>query len=132
MKIDASISIIRDNRDVIRIRVKDESARVQLLEVSMSPHDFAMAVTGLSEIKCSAQATHLDKAGKVRERQHRSAMCPLNTYDRTQLQDWLKENCQEEGWILDTYLGSQSSVCYKGNDGVILNYSVTRYLDKEV
>jgi hypothetical protein len=44
------------------------------------------------------------------------------------LEQWLQDNAQEEGWIIDHYLGSQSSIDHM--DGkTFLNYSVHKYVE---
>jgi hypothetical protein len=94
----------------------------------MSPHDFATAVTGLSGIKVDAEVRGLDVVGKKKVVESRSALCPLNSYDKSTLQAWLLDNCQEEGWTIDPYLGSQSSLSYH-TEGVTLNYRVYKYVE---
>jgi hypothetical protein len=46
--------------------------------------------------------------------------------DREKMSKWIEDNCKEEGWRIDSYLGSQSSIGHR--DGkTVLNYSVYRY-----
>lgn len=130
MEIEASLIISRDSNNVIRIRVNDDNAVTKFCELELSPHDFAMALTGLSGIKCKAEVIGLDRVGKIRVRESRSVKCPLKGYDKEHLRQWLADNCQEEGWIIDTYLGSQNSINHS-SDGIVLNYAVTKYIDAE-
>jgi hypothetical protein len=128
--INVSVTITRTTSnhrdDVIRLRFKDKSSRKTFVEVEMSLRGFAEAVTGLSEIEATAQVDGLEIVGKEKVIESRSVVCPISSYDRGELRAWLEENCQEPGWILDTYLGSQKSVTH--HDGkCILNYSVIRY-----
>lgn len=112
--------------DVIRISFKDKSSRKTFVQVEMSLQGFSQAITGLSEIEAKAQVDGLDVVGKQKLIEKRSVVCPIGSYDRCEMSAWLEENCQEPGWILDTYLGSQKSVTHK--DGkCTLNYSIFRY-----
>lgn len=124
--INASITISRNSRDTIRIRVKDDASRIQFIDVKMTPHDFAMAITGLSEIEVQADVHGLEHVGKTRVTEPRTAVCPLNTYDKDALRQWLKDNCQEPGWMLDDYIDSQGSVTW-GKDNATIRYRVYRY-----
>jgi len=60
----------------------------------------------------------------------RKVLCPLKTYRKTDLEEWLSKNAQEEGWILNNYLRSQSSVTHT-EEGTILRYSVTKYVNHD-
>lgn len=131
MKIDATISISRDSNDIIRISVRDETSVNRFLEMELSPHDFAMAVTGLSEIKCNAVVRGLENVGKLKVSERRSAECPLGCHDRQALSLWLLENCKEEGWFIDAYLGSQGSVGRSEAGLQQLNYRVYKFVETE-
>ena len=128
----ASISVLRNSHDEVIIEIEDKNSRARFVRVTMSPHDFAMAVTGLSDINVSAEVVGLDVVGKKKVVEKRTAECPLKTYDKEILKKWLTDNCQEEGWKLDSYLGAQSSVkLISGGEGVYLNYRVYRYEEIE-
>ena len=64
MKSDTSLTISRNSKDEIRIQVRDETSRNNFVTISISLEDFAFAITGLSEIKCSAEVKRLDIVGK--------------------------------------------------------------------
>jgi hypothetical protein len=111
---------------VVRISIRDENAAVRFVEVEMTTHDFAMAVTGLSGVQCKGEVKRLDVVGKTRRIEKRSAVCPIKTYDEEILSGWLEANCEEEGWELQKHLGSQNSVISVAG-GTKLNYSMFRY-----
>jgi hypothetical protein len=92
----------------------------------MTLESFASAITGLSFVEAPAEVRRLDVVGKKKISERRSVICPISTYDKEILKVWLIENCKEDGWELDAYLGSQNSVGYV-KDGTKLNYSVFRY-----
>ena len=126
MKIKACLSIGRDSSGMIRIRIRDQSSRREFVDLGISAEGFGLAVTGMSEIECDAVVSGLGMVGMNKIQERRRIVCPINTYDKNVLADWLKKNCQEDGWQLIAYLGSQSSVAHCP-DGVVLNYSVVRY-----
>jgi hypothetical protein len=117
--------------DVITIRIRDEVSNIEFVEAEMSLADFAQAVTGLAFCKCELEVRGLDYIGKKRVREPRTIECPLSPYTkREELAQWLREHAQEDGWMLDTYLGSQGSVNFsKDSKGTILNYAVFKYVD---
>lgn len=130
MKINTKISISRDSKDIIHIRVQDASSCNDFIDVNISLENFTYAITGLSEVECSSEVKKLDTIGKYRVVEKRSIVCPLDTYDKNIFSQWLTDNCQEHGWELNTYLGSQNSVVYK-NNSYILNYSVVKYVEED-
>lgn len=127
-----SISISRNSTGKIGMRVVDESSRIEFLDVSIELEAFAEIITGLSFVKCDAEFRGMQYVGKTKVTEKRSAICPIDTYDKEILSKWLLKKKQEDGWIIDTYLGSQGSVGYN-QDGVgkLLNYSVYKYVDSE-
>ena len=126
----AKVSISRNNHDMISIRIKDCASGVTFTEVHMRPEEFSLALTGLSYQDAELRINGLEFVGKKCIREERRILCPLNTYDRELLTKWLNENAQEEGWIVDTYLGSKNSIAHI-KDTMYLNYSVVKYVDME-
>lgn len=123
----AKVSISHSSDGFIRIRIRDESSRIEFAEIALTPEHFGNAVTGLSEQDGELEVRGLEWVGKTVVTENREIECPLSSYNRGELEEWLRENGQEEGWLLGTYLGSQSSVGWKG-DKTILRYSVTKYV----
>lgn len=127
--IETSVHIGRDNHNVFHIEVRDELSGLRIVRVNMTPEQFAMAITGVYQ---SGYKTEIDNrlhlVGKKKVRENRTAVTPFTSFDSDVLTDWLIENCQEEGWILDTYLGSQGSKFTV--DGVTnLRYSVYKFVE---
>lgn len=128
--IQASISIGRDSSDTIRIRITDNTSRVQFVDLKMSPHDFAMAATGLSFVPVVATVNGLEYVGMRKVSEPRTIECPLDTYDRGRLSAWLIDNAQEPGWTLDAYLGSQGSISTTLScSGRTLRYRVYKFVN---
>lgn len=123
------VSISKDSRGIVCIRLRDKNSRSEFVSLEMSTEDFADALFGLAEVEASYKAAGLGILGKERVVQRRSAMYtgPV-TYDKSVMSLWLKENCQEEGWEVSAYLGSQHSV-QKVNGDTYLHYSVVKYVD---
>lgn len=92
-----------------------------------------MAITGLYSSDITAEVSGLDRVGKLKVRHPRRTEFTGDrkiAYDKDGLSNWLKENHQEDGWILDTYLGSQRSRENVG-DKIFLNYAVYKFVDVE-
>lgn len=115
-KITASVSISRPTgcdayRDepgteygVICINVKDESSRAGFLTIHMRPEDFALAITGLSEIKCAAEVRNLDVIGKKKVDKQVRITVTLPTHDRKAREAILREAAKPyevNGWMAD-------------------------------
>lgn len=128
MKLRVKITISRNNHNAMSVHMRDELSGIEFARIELSPHDFCMALTGLAEVEGKLTCQGLEYVGKKRITEQRSIVCPLKSYTkREELSKWLEENAQEEGWLLISYLGCQSSVEYK--DGkTILNYSVKKYI----
>ena len=130
MEIKARLSISRDSSGVIRMRIRDDASRNEFVDLKISAESFALAITGLSETECEATISKIETVGKKKIQEKRRVACPINTYDKTILERWLVENCQEPGWSLVTYLGSQESVVRDQAGNLFLNYSVVKYVEQ--
>jgi hypothetical protein len=68
---DARVTISRTNHDEIFIKIDDDTSGLRVVEVMMSPSDFARAITGLSscngEFHFTPTAFTAANIGKVRE-----------------------------------------------------------------
>lgn len=130
MKINAHMTISRRSDNMICVTVQCTDSRVQFLELEFTPHDFSMMLTGMSCMDATAaEVRGLENVGKTRITEPRSVVCPLEVYDRKELSKWLEQNCEEEGYMLSTYLGSKNSVVHEPK-GQRLNYSVSRFVDR--
>lgn len=120
-----------DDREKIRISIRDNSSVSEFLEIEMGYAEFALAVTGLSHVSMTFKARGLENVGKKRIREKRSIICPLSSCcSRDELRTWLEENGKEEGWEVLSYLGSQTSIKMT-EEGTVLNYSVEKYISPE-
>lgn len=129
MNITAGVTISRNSSDEIHISFRDNLSGITFVNVNMTLSDFALALTGLAEVKAPAEVAGLCNVGKVRVTEPRSVVYSGNhEFDRKKRESWLVENCQEDGWRLNSCLGSQGSTTYQ-NGVTTLNYSVTKFVD---
>jgi hypothetical protein len=125
-----SITITRNSSDTIRVAIRDSASRTQFVTVEMSPHDFAMALTGLAEVEANVSVCGLANVGKFKVSEARQATYPGSCHDKKELERWLLEHCKEEGWIIDPYLGTKTSKSYNHAAGnTTLNYRVYKFVD---
>lgn len=123
------ITISRCSDDSVRIGITDDASGIDFVEAIMTKEAFASALFGLAYVPVNIDVIGLEHVGKKRIYEKRTVVCPLDGWaDRETLRKWLEDNCEEEGWILDSYLGSQSSISYK-NGKTVLHYGVTKYVD---
>lgn len=130
MDINCKVSINRRSDDLIIIEVTDETSRARFLQLEMTPEQFALAVTGLGFREARGTVMALDVVGKRRIDEDRQVVYPGKSYEgRDVMRAWLEANCQEPGWHLDSYLGSQRSVGHNAAGETVLNYRVSRFED---
>jgi hypothetical protein len=130
MKIELRLSISRPSNGGISLRIEDKLSGIEFIDAAISLDEFAEAITGLSSRPMMAEVRGLNYIGKKKVRESRSIECPIKSYDRNILKQWLKENANEDGWIIDTYLGSQKLIVTE-KDKTILNYAVYKYVEAE-
>ena len=130
VNIKGSISISRTSDGLIRFQIKDRDAGVKFIEFRMTGEDFGQCITGLSEVEIDAEIKGLDIIGKKKIFERRSIEYPFPVdyvNGGKKYRQWLEENAQEEGWIVDTSLNKQGAI-YSDKDKVILNYVVFKYV----
>lgn len=147
MKLEGKITISRpssghDRPEYVRIAIRDETSRMEFLEVEIDMAEFALALTGLSEQDCVLRTRRLDAVGKERESQPMTfvltdeymAKHKLESYDRAGLKAHLNQDPEglfhEEGWELSTYLGMQNSITPNSPDGIRINTHRVRYVER--
>lgn len=130
--ISTRVSISRDNHDNIHIHIRlvDQASRKLLGSARLTCEEFGMLVTGVSmtDIPCEIDVDQ-GSIGKKRVDAPREVLCPINSYNTNELSDWLIENCQEEGWHINSYLGSKGSIdrAIGSVDATILRYTVYKF-----
>lgn len=132
MKIKSTITICRTHGDhseamPVHITLVDETSRIRFFEGNMRLEDFSSALLGLSGLEIDGEVTGLENVGKRKITENRKIVCPLTVYDRDILGKWLAENAKEDGWIVQTYLGSKGQVKHHP-DGQMLCYTVVKYV----
>lgn len=122
------ITISRCSDDSVRVGITDDASGIDFVEATMTKEAFASALFGLGYVPVKIDVIGLEHVGKKRVYEKRTVVCPLEEWsDRDTLSKWLEDNCEEEGWILDTYLGSRGSVT-RENGKTVLHYGVTKYV----
>lgn len=125
--IKASVSCARSSNGLIYLTIECEKSHAKFAEIVFTPNQFANVITNLHTSDIDVKVNHLDRVGKTRILEPRQVRSPIQSYSREKNEQWLREHCQEEGWLLNSYLGSQKSI--QMVDGVtLLNYSVYKYI----
>lgn len=98
-----NMSLSRTSKDDIRFSVEDEHSGDRILEISMSPQEFALLVTGLAGIKGKAEI--FPEANIAKKREVKRATCEKASYTSKQEQkDLVQEHFENnilplhEGW----------------------------------
>lgn len=132
-KLPAKLSISRvqtsKGDSYMRVSIIDANSGIEFTSVEVSLLQFMEALTGLCEVPCTHRTRNTDYLGKYYVSEPRTITAPHLGYNKEVYEEWLLNNAQEEGWIIDSYLGSQRSIKYKDGNAV-LNYRVFKYVDK--
>lgn len=117
----------------VLLEIEDAISGIQIIDIQMSYSDFGKFIKGCGSIRVEANVRGLDMLGKKLVREGRRVLCPLKpnwASKKTEFKEWLEANCQEEGWSLSTYLGSQNSITpARDSNGYWLEYSVFKYVE---
>ena len=124
----ATILISRTSKGTIELTITDESSREQFCQLTMSPEQFGMAITGLYTTDIDMSVGNLDCIGKQKVTEKRSITLPFLTYDHGKIKSWLHENAKEDGWEINDYLGSRDSIRYNESGQIVVNYIVFKYI----
>ena len=123
----AQVTISRRNNNKVYISIEDANSHIEFVEVELTLTDYAMIITGLSSVGGEVTYRGLDCVGKTRVTEPRRVKSGVYGCGKEEHRKWLEENCQEEGWKLNSYLGSQRSLSYEDGE-TVLNYSVYKYV----
>ena len=129
--IDGSASIVRTSNDEIKITLYDDDAVIEFAKATLSLESFALAITGLSHVKCGIDIHGLDKVGTIMESKHHVFELPCECYDENRVWHAIEEakkTCPE-GWVPDTYFGSQNSFFMSG-DKSMARCVIRRYVER--
>lgn len=135
MKFTAEASLHLDQRTSnIEIRIDDSASRGHLLTLTLNPKQFAalMANRLVSDIEAD-----IDPAVKNvgRQRVNTTAVIRIlggkGFHDTAVIQAYIKALGSIQGWLLSTYLGSQSSITTDGND-LIVRVNAFKFLPRGI
>jgi len=122
------VTISRDSNDNVNIRFKDLASGQRFATATLSLEQYAWAITGLSDVECDGDVSGLDVVGMTCISESRTAVYPGDGYDKVAMSEWLVANCQEPGWRLDPFLGSQRSIGRDAEGCKTLHYRVFKYV----
>lgn len=132
-KIKVNMYMGRNSRDEYHIQINCDESNTRFLDAYIDADTFAKMITS-AHVEFEADVNGLDRVGKRKIRESRSVVVhrdKLNGLGRDAAKEYVKRHCQEDGWLLDSYMGSQSSVVYQPNDMVKLNYAVFKFVEIE-
>lgn len=126
----------KDADDAVCLEFTDKLSGIQFMDISMSLAKFGELIANRGSVRLEATVRGLHNLGKKHISEQRVAHAPdmgYRTTSREQYSQWLLDNCQEEGWNISTYLGSQSSIGFADKDtGLVpLRYHVFKYVEPE-
>lgn len=125
-----ALTITRLSTGRIRLSIKDPVSCITFLKMELLPEDFMNCLTGLAYQPGIGVVYGTEFLGKTKQIEERTIEMPLQNTDFWSSKEysiWLKNNYKEEGWFIDTYLGSKNSIEYKEGKQ-FLNFTVYRYI----
>ena len=135
MKIKSTITISRiqggrEDLKPIRIVLTDEESGVSFFEGRMALADFTSCLTGLSGIEIDGEVRNLENVGKIKITEQRTFEAPKGIpYGKES--EWLEANYKEEGWTVNSYLGSKGSKFYDDEGKNFYKFSVYKFVPIE-
>jgi hypothetical protein len=128
----ASITCSRNSDDSFHIRIKDNDAVKPTVDIVLTPENFAYLISSMV-VEGEVIVRRPELFGKQRICEERKVTCPMSSCSgRETLRQWLIDNCQEQGWEIDAYLGSQRSIEPSSEpDSCVLNYRAMRWEEKK-
>lgn len=136
-KVEIHVGRVSGSSQYINLTLTDPISGVQFADLEIPFEKWGSLIGSGPMEKVDAELRGLQYVGKKRITEPRTASCPIDSYDKTVLEQWLKDNCQEDGWIVSTYLGSQGSVQRVSDrkthkfERTVLRYNVTKYVDPD-
>lgn len=132
------ITISRPSSGHIEIVIRDNTSRINFATLSLTPHEYAQLLTGLSEVPCVLETKGLNNVGKKKVSKQILMVIPkMNTWEIKEIEKWCKayigKYFDEEGniWFLSQYFSSRNmhfdDSDEEGMMEVLLNYS--RYVE---
>ena len=120
----------------VTIQIRDSRSH-QFVEAEMSLEDWTRLTLYHNPIKTTAEYGALDLFGKHKHQVNRTLIIDrseFNTTSRKKLEEWIADNGvtdeeRAEGWMVDSYLRSQSSIEYLDDNKIGLNYSIYRFCE---
>jgi hypothetical protein len=123
--------------EYVSITLKDNKSRIEFLRVEVDLARFAEALTGLSCVPVTLNVRSLDLVGRTRITEPAKFTLTraylkekgVESYDKKALRELMVQDpdgiFQRAGWTLDTYLGSQNSITYEGQNMTIHSHYTT-------
>lgn len=118
-----NITILVDGNGA-RIEVEDESSGIRFLKINLSAEQFMACLGRLANVECDLELQGLEQVGKALEVGEYEFKIPAELYshrytNRNFFDDAAQELAQSQltdGWIADSYFGSQGSFFQKDGE----------------
>ena len=130
-KINARVTISRNSQNRMTFRITDDDAVVHFCEFDMSLEDFALAITGLAEMRVTGVVQGLEKVGLTRVTESAVVEVPEHIgSSRRDIEAWLISKHQRPSWELRETLSSQSSIGHR--DGkTVARFVYHKWVERE-
>ena len=123
MKLEGRISIFVDE-DGARIEITDHSSMTRFVKATLTSGQFMACLGRQGHVNCDLSVVGLDKVGKTVENSKLEFKIPAELYEIrykepdyfTEVAQLVAQNQLTDGWIADSYFGSQGSFFQKDGE----------------
>src|ERR1019366_9780243 len=105
------VSHLPSNEGLVHLSIRDKRSHIQFIDAEIPMAIFANAITGLGEVPIRIRVQGLPFVGKYKQVEHVSITLSkleikklkLNQHTRENLEQYLVENYQKDGWFINPY-----------------------------
>ncbi|HBM2815673.1 TPA: hypothetical protein LU109_003585 [Enterobacter hormaechei subsp. xiangfangensis] len=120
-----------DDRQVIEVTIRDSISGISFVTAELTLEDFALALTGRSMVDCDLTLKALNRVGMRKLTESRELRWLSNIYSKDDCARAVREVfVEEDGWLLDPYLGHKGQITQEG-DTTVIKYSVYKFVPVE-
>jgi len=108
MELDGNVTMLFSENG-LEMTIVDETSRSTLAIIKLNSKQVCAAMARNARIPCKMEVLNLDKVGKKKLLEtYRLQVSEEDYYNKAKCEELLKGACPD-GWLMSTYLGSQSS-----------------------
>lgn len=120
----------------VQLEIRDVISGVVVMSINMDYATFGKLVGSNGFVGADAEVRGIEHIGKKHVSEPRSVVCNekfdhIKGYEATGVarEQWIRDNCQEDGWQINAGLRSQNSVTRNADGSSTFRYHVFKYVE---